>query len=406
MKLSYNTDLLLKASRWTALAFIFFLPISTALMNIFLALTILLLALSGQYGRHFNAIVANRFVITGLLLLTLTFIGVFYSSAGFEYGMARFQKYAKLLLVFFLFPIFINSGWREKGLLSFLAAMTLTLLVIYAMWLGLIDERPRDGDKAVTSFYMTMDGGFKSRIITSIFMAFATYAFAVLSLHTARYRPLLLLLTTLGAGYVLVISTGLTGRAILFALLALFVIQTIGVRKGTLYFLLCTTIALPLMYQLSDSLRERIHEARHMTAEVPEGEIPSSMNQRLKFLQRGIQEISDQPFFGTGSGGIRHGPDPQSPHEPLNLHNQYLMIWGELGIAGFLLLLLLFYSHWSLSKGLPETERRLSQGVLTTMAVGCLFNSLLLDSGESHFYFLFATIYLSRLAELEQNSDG
>jgi len=396
MKL-YYPEHLLSASRWCAVAFAFFIPISTALMNLSVSFAILFLGLSGAYGRSYKANFGNRFVLAALLLFALFALGVLYSSSGYETALARLSKYAKLLFPALLFPLFLNSRVRETAIYSFLGAMTLVLITIYAMLLGLVDESVR-GDGSIIRH--TIDGGFKTRIITSILVAFSAYGFAILSGRVGRLKPLFWLLAALAVGYVLVFSSGLTGRLILFALIGLTIVQTVGMKRGVVIFLLGTVVALPAMYFGSDSFRGRIENIRNIHTEVNEGPT-SSVQQRLAFLERGIELVRSRPLFGHGTGAVvEEDPlDPGGKPVLLNLHNQYLMVWSEAGIVGLGLLLYLFYIHWRLSSGLPERERKLSQGVVVTVAVGCLFNSLLMDSGESHFYLFFATLFLSRLAD-------
>ena len=67
----------------------------------------------------------------------------------------------------------------------------------------------------------------------------------------------------------------------------------------------------------------------------------------------------------------------------VNPHNEYLLIGVQTGLVGLVLLLHLFWQHWRLAPRLATPlETHLARGLLLTIAVGCLFNSLLLDHTE------------------------
>jgi O-antigen ligase len=70
-----------------------------------------------------------------------------------------------------------------------------------------------------------------------------------------------------------------------------------------------------------------------------------------------------------------------------NPHNEYLHMLVQLGLPGLAALLYLFWTHWRLAPTLSTPlSRHLARGLLLTMAVGCLFNSWLMDHTEGLLY--------------------
>ena len=51
--------------------------------------------------------------------------------------------------------------------------------------------------------------------------------------------------------------------------------------------------------------------------------------------------------------------------------------------------------QWRAAHGVDPTHRGALQALILTIGIGCLFNSLLLDSGEGKFFCLLAGVYLS-----------
>ncbi|PIY20797.1 MAG: lipid A core--O-antigen ligase, partial [Deltaproteobacteria bacterium CG_4_10_14_3_um_filter_60_8] len=67
---------------------------------------------------------------------------------------------------------------------------------------------------------------------------------------------------------------------------------------------------------------------------------------------------------------------------------------GALGLALFLTLLLVMLWY---SRTLGQPNNWLAQGLVLTMAVGCLFNSSLLDMAEGHFFAFFTALFFAGL---------
>jgi O-antigen ligase len=68
-------------------------------------------------------------------------------------------------------------------------------------------------------------------------------------------------------------------------------------------------------------------------------------------------------------------------------HNEYLLMAAQLGIPGLVALLALFWVPWRLAPRLPlPHERMLARGIVLTIAVGSVFNCLLLDHTEGLFF--------------------
>jgi O-antigen ligase len=68
-------------------------------------------------------------------------------------------------------------------------------------------------------------------------------------------------------------------------------------------------------------------------------------------------------------------------------HNEYLLMTAQLGIAGLVALLALFWVPWRLAPRLTLAhEGVLARGLVLTIAVGSLFNCLLLDHTEGLFF--------------------
>jgi O-antigen ligase len=87
--------------------------------------------------------------------------------------------------------------------------------------------------------------------------------------------------------------------------------------------------------------------------------------------------------LGTGTGSFRSeyarlvsGSDDISTSDP---HNEYLHLAAQVGLPGTALFVLLLAVQWLASARLSGLQRCAGRGVVLTIALGSLFNSLILS---------------------------
>src|SRR5262249_8397884 len=125
----------------------------------------------------------------------------------------------------------------------------------------------------------------------------------------------------------------------------------------------------------------------------------TSTGLRLEFYRNTLEIIRDHPLLGVGTGGF-----PKAYADRLqdaraertrNPHNEYLHITAQTGLLGLAALLWLFLLQWITAPWLAAPfEQHLARALVLTIAIGCLFNSLLLDHTEGlMFAWLTAMLY-------------
>ena len=123
------------------------------------------------------------------------------------------------------------------------------------------------------------------------------------------------------------------------------------------------------------------------------------VNQRVELLQ-GIQNYLESEWL-TGSGaGTFHLEYPfyrtLGGKYPLYAHNHILEIWCELGIAGFILVIVWIIRGLSLA-----IHRRNNDPLLLAFIVACIVNS---STNQSFSYFVVASIFGVCIALLDENT--
>jgi O-antigen ligase len=117
----------------------------------------------------------------------------------------------------------------------------------------------------------------------------------------------------------------------------------------------------------------------------------TSVGYRLEFYDNTLKLIRDRPLLGAGTGGFPDAYKRQVAGTAMapagHPHNEYLHLMAQLGIPGLVALLALFWVPWRLAPRLPLAhEGILARGIVLTIAVGCVVNSLLLDHTEGLFF--------------------
>jgi O-antigen ligase len=386
-----------QAALYSALSFAFFIPISPALMNLSLLFTLLFTLLAGNLRQHLNNAWHHPVSRAALLLFLLFASGTLWSTVGFTEALKGLNKYNELWYIGLLMPLFTTRERQQLGINTFLLSMTLILLLVYALYFGAIPEIhiPLSADHTTT---LSLHGGFRSDIITNILMSFAVFIFAQRALLSstkgARWRYALLFLCS--ANYAIFISSGTTGQILTIGLLNLLLIQHFpGKILFVIPLLLLTIVGYGTLNPESsfqeavDKLAGGIHH---------DG---GSASQRREFAENSLLLIQESPWLGSGTGSFkqRYAALPQErirSYRPGNPHNEYLATTIQLGLIGAIGLVALFAIQLQQSLQPDEDlERRyLAQGLVALIIVASLGNSMLMDSGEGHFWAFFSALLL------------
>jgi O-antigen ligase len=376
-----------QAALWVAVAMGFSLPISTALDSVLLGLFLLCWAAGGRYRDKVAVVRGNAFALAACAFFLLHAVGAGYSIGSGNEILRALDKAATILLVPLLVMLAPGRDWRDRALLAFIAASVLILLLSFLVWLGLLPIggfiKATPGDAVV----------FRLRITHSVLMAFAAFTCALKAREATAPRARMLwgLGALLAAFNVLFMVQSRTGQLVALALLAYFLMRSIG-RRGAL----AAGSALVLIVGVgvlipSSPLHQRAMATLAGYEDWRAGKPTDLNNLRLESWSNSVEIVRRHPLIGVGTGGfatayaeqvagtsMRRSPQPE---------NQYLLTTAQLGAVGLAALIALFVVQWRLAAQLPTRfDTDLARGLVLMMAIGCLFNSFLLDHAESNFY--------------------
>jgi len=393
--------------RWIAIALGFSIPLSTALDNILIGLFVVCWMLGAGFPGKWHAIRSNKIAILSLALFALFLAGVFNPDAPIRDGLKYLNKYKELLLLPLLIPLFKDTSTRRHGLIGFGAAIALSLVLSYLIHFGLLPW---------TTMFHAEPGdpvAFKKHITQSLLTALGAFLFAVAARHEATgwKRTLLWALAALAVYNVLFMLQGRIGYLVLAALLIYLGFDWLR-WKGMLAGIFACAVVGIVAFHASSGFHQRILKAaeefsgwRQQNAAGKE----DSIGLRLEWYKNGLEIVRDHPLFGVGTGGFPKAYAEKTKGsgrlETTNPHNQYLLTAIQIGLPGLALLLYLFYCQFRLARALPSVlERNLALGLMLTISIGCLFNSLLVDHTERVLYAWMSALLYSGLRPNSENT--
>jgi O-antigen ligase len=385
----------------------FFIPISTFMTNIVLALLLILwsrwsnIKKLPQLWRQFP-------VLKGVaILLGVLGLGCLYSVGNAGDILYSLKKSAKLLAFFILLPLFSEKQWRLRACWAFLAAVGLTLLLAV-----LEQTQAYDLPKHLFHVEPTRPDVFKDSLYTALLVAMGTFVAAQLLVEyrTRRYWSVFLsLFIALGTYSLFWINTGRSGQVIFIGLWCLFsyrVWRISGLVWGGVAIALIAALAwvspstrfAELWMEVFYAVRPKMVVA--IAPQIPETaktvETRGSTEIRLNVWRAGLRMMQERPWFGWGTGSFQQlaakQPDFLDSSVARNPHNQYLNIGIQQGFFGLCVLFFFFGLLLKNSWQLPPIESGLLQGILLAMVIGCLGNSWLTDFTSGYLFIWLASI--------------
>jgi len=377
-----------QAAKYSGMLSFFVLPLSTSALYVALSGVVIFSLLSGHLREKVALYVDHPVTKITLALFGLFLLGCLYSVGSAPEISRILSKMSKLLYVPFLMFAFSEQKWRYKAIAAFILAMLISMVA--------------DFIKASLLFFSTGDWPshtivFKNHIDTNLMMAFSVFILAqIVASNIAPkmkfYVQAVIFIMTL---YVIGWSQGRSGYVVFIALWGLFCIQHLNFRKSLLAATLLTLILGSAAF-FSKPFQSRLSLIPIQIQQYQEGDTYTSVGLRIQFFQVALLLAKERPWFGWGTGSLTEKYSAYAKEHNLvatdNPHNEYLNIFFQLGIVGFLAYLAVFIALLKAGFALPLFERRILQGALLAMAIGCLANCWLRDFTPGYWFVLMVAL--------------
>ena len=360
----------------------FFIPLSTAAANILCASIILFILFEGNYQQKFKILRSHPIAILSALLFLVMALGFIYTPVSLVEAGKMLDKYREFLYISFFILIFQDQRDRQWAMYAFIASVTVALFLSYLITI----TGWHIGKGTIESPFI-----FKNHITQSLLTALAAYFLAIQAWQVKNWwRWLFILWILFGIFNIICMSPGRTGYLILFCLIFLLFYHFYhlrGIIIGSLFLVIVSTLA----YFSSEILRQRVNDIKISLEHYQQGQVAiESAELRLEFLINSSILAIQKPILGHGTGSFnyyyRQLAEKKGIFATTNPHNEYLMIMIQWGIVGLSLFIILLYAMWKVSNYLVTPQKMMAQGLVITIAVGCLVNCFWLDSTEGHIF--------------------
>lgn len=384
---------------WLIVFASFCVALPTAFMSWAMGLFVIFWLLSGNYKIKFERIKNNPAALASIALFILYAIGTLYSSASWNMRLDFLMKYHKLLFIPLIISVMYSEKIRQYAINAFLISMIMVLIISYLKWLGLVPHHDIGQGFIV----------FKGRIAHNILMSFAMFMMMHQALKSAGSIQLTWIILSIMAGLnILFLVDGRTGQITMIILIVWFTYEAWGIKSLAYWFSLIL-LGLALHQAMPNFPHSRLFEIRQEINNQQSKGTQTSSGQRVEMYTNTITLIKQHPLIGGGTGSLENEYAVLAKNKNLalsrvpNPHNQFLLTTQELGLLGLAMLVLMWSLHWKASYQIEPAQIGISlRGLILTIVIGSLFNSLLLDAGEGKFYCVLAGVLLSAYRPLQK----
>lgn len=377
-------------ARYGIYAWVFFIPISTALTNVSAMVVVLCWLFDKSTQIKWRFMIWHPAMRAILIFSTIALLSISYTQATSSGLLEATADLARLLSIGVLLYYFCKMALHQQALVLFIAAMALTML-LGMLKLGF--ELPI-GEKYLAGAV------FKHHIITSFLMATSAFILANWMLDYPRFRKLTVILLLFMLYSVLFLNVGRTGYVALSVYTLVFFFFRFNLKKGLLG-ILAGSFVIMVAVGYSPHFLNRIQALKTDWQIYTSGGplSSSSLGSRVEFAQNSLKLIAQKPILGWGLGSFatvyQTHYDDTTALLTTNPHNEFLKVGVELGMVGFIALIAIFVNFWHLASMLTLEQKVIFRGFLVAFMIGCSVNSWLTDFTELSLFCFMTACFLN-----------
>lgn len=379
----------------------FSIAMPTAWVSLASAMLLFAWVISGKFSEKFKLIFENPAALSVLVLFGFYCIGTIYSSGTMKESETFLLKYTKLLIIPIVISLVRTKKIRHEGMNAFLFGGVILLVISYFKWLSIFPM-----DLGLHDLPDNSQGylAFKNRIAHNILMSFLMFVFFCKAhLDKTLWRWLWLIAAFLTLIDLMYLVGGRSGQVIALCFILFLPLYFYG-KEAYKYLFIAAISIFMLHKQLEPLMPGRLIETSNEISEHQSDKNLTSAGIRLEMYKNTLSLIKKSPLVGYGTGALKseynklaNTQDTLLKNVP-NPHNQYLLTFFELGIMGLSALFYMFYRFWQHASIITRSDRYTGmylKGVVLTIAIGSMFNSLLLDATEGKFFCVLTGLLLS-----------
>jgi len=383
---------------YAVLVFAFTLPLSRALVSLFVILLPLLWVIQGDFQRKYEQIKSSKFLIAILLFLFFSALSITWTE-----NLTLGLKHLRLDLYFFVLFVIATSIKKEQVqsiITAFLLGMFVSEIIAYGVFFELWTFKNATVENP-SPFMMHID--------YSVFMAFTSVLLLnrIFSNHYELKHKIIYIFFFLTVTGNLFLAAGRTGQVAL--IIGVFMMTIIHFKVTIKSFLISTLLLFSiftLAYNVSNTFKVRSNAGLNDIKKISDMNLNSSWGMRAAYYITTYDIIKDNSIVGIGLGDYIDETAlvletkeykfinnwVKKYMSRLHPHNQYLLILLQMGIIGLVLFFYMIYQFYKLKIDDPEIKE-LSILFATIFFVSCIPEPLLAKQFTLGLFMLFVGLF-------------
>ena len=325
----------------------FTIPVSVAFTNVFLVVFLIVWLLEGDFIRKIHVFKSNKWLWSVLVLTIMYFLGLMY---GHNHNDANYVLQRVSLLLMFI--VFTTAEIRQKSYHYALTLFLFTNLISATVSILINNEiiQPISSYIPIISSENSISAFLKYNYHNILLSFSSLLSFMLFHLSKNKYSFLYLLAIPI---FCLSIFSEagragqLTINVFMFFYAIYFLRSKIKYSISIFFFLILVNYS---SYNNSTIFKYRVDQLNHVVQNNGEKKNPKAKEKDIRylFLNESLSLIKERPFFGHGSGSfssilISNTNSSYDFEKHKTPHNNFLYVFFELGIFGFLIFLSIFY---------------------------------------------------------------
>ena len=317
------------------------IPVSVAATNVVLGLIIFLWLLEGNIRFKIKSMFSEKWIIFLFIFFCWNILSMFWGE-NHNNSAWIFQRLALLIL----FPVLITVNF-EKSIIKKSIIALLATLVFISVTAILQDLNYIKHLSKYFSFINSRNVVFTTYNYHNIILAFG---FLLSFLYFNKRKNTLWIHAVIICCYFTSIFLE-AGRAGQFLIICYSVYYILLYNKNKLlrlvFFLFAFALVQVLAYNISETYKNRFDTTYYRLSNFDKEEIQQT-EPRFVLASWTIKEFIQKPILGHGTGSFKYNFDKDPVFKEkyarhMTPHNNYLFVLYELGLIGFVLLVLIFY---------------------------------------------------------------
>lgn len=317
------------------------IPVSVAVTNVVLGLIIFLWLLEGNIRFKIKSMFSEKWIIFLFIFFSWNILALFW---GENHNNSEwiFQRLALLIL----FPIFITVNFKKSTIRKSIIALLTTLVCISVIAI-LHDINYIKHPSEYFTFINSRNVVFTTYNYHNIILSFG---FLLSFLYFNNKKNSFWIHALIICCYFISIFQE-AGRAGQFLIICYSVYYILFYNKNKIFrlvfFLFAFALVQVVAYNISETYKNRFDTTYYRLSNFDKEEIQQT-EPRFVLASWTIKEFIQKPILGHGTGSFKYNFDKDPVFKEkyarhMTPHNNYLFVLYELGLIGFVLLVLIFY---------------------------------------------------------------